>query len=431
VNQHTFSPHSYQLQSASIRRPSDSSARPPATARTSSTTLLPLANFTTLLSSSLDIAFARIPVSEFDKCRRFILANPQILEHDPGLFLREATAAHRSGKIQYARSCIQQALLIRELDNKNERGRRHFFEDLANEQDPEVLEEFTDNFDRTLEYVQRGPGPTAPTPQRPPGYVPATYSQASGGDARRSREDNLAPAMSGMTIQPTSDRPNYNSLSSYPHPREPTAQVQPDYRSRRTSDTPRVTLDLGIPPGTSKGTTIQGTPGERELDPNYSKRRDARRFFSIGRVFALIWHEPAGGDRGAATSFRGENVYTSVRRMVVVRELHGACWAIPIYTYGNKGVEKRGFDHTDIRGHAVIYMTGKSPYTPSTEPRMSKNPIEVDPANNQELERMSRVNFTKVHTVEHEVKVLHIGRVSQRSMPDFEKYWADQARPVG
>ena len=367
-------------------------------------------------------------MSEFDKCRRFILANPQILERDPGLYLREATAAHRSGKIQYARSCIQQALLIRELDNKNERGRRHFFEDLANEQDPEVLEEFIDNFDRTLEFVQRGAGTTSPTPQRPPGYVPATYSHTVGGEARRSHEDNLAPAMSGMTIQPTSNRPQYNAVSSYS--REPMAQGPADYRSRRTSDVRRATVDLGIPPGASKGTTIQGTPGERELDPNYSKRRDARKFFSIGRVFALIWHEPAGSDRGSVTSFRGEHVYTSVRRMVVVRELHGACWAIPICTYGKRGVEKRGFDHTDIQGHAVIYMTGKSPYTPSTEPKMSKNPIQVDPAGDQELERMSRVNFTKVHTVEHEVKVLNIGRVSQRSMPDFEKYWADQARPV-
>ena len=386
-----------------------------------------MANFTTLLSS-LDIAFASIPVSEFDKCRRFILANPQILEHDPNLYLREATAAHRSGKIQYARSCIQQALLIRELDNKNERGRRHFFEDLATEQDPEALEEFIDKFDRTLEFVQRGAGPTAPTSQRPSGYGPATYSQALGGEGRRSHEDNLAPAMSGMTIQPTSNGPQYNAISSYP--REPMAQGQADYRSRRTSDARRPTLDLGIPPGARKGTDILGTPGERELDPNYSKRRDARNFFSIGRVFALIWHEPAGGGRGAATGFRGEKVYTSVRRMVVVRELHGACWAIPIHTYGNRGVEKRGFDDTDIQGHAVIYMTGKSPYTPSSEPRMSKTPIQVDPAGDQELERMSRVNFTKVHTVEHEVKVLNIGRVSQKSMPDFERYWADQSRPL-
>ena len=429
MNQHISSPYGYQLESASTRRPPDPSARPPATTRTSSTTIPLISNFPTLLSS-LGIAFVSIPAGEYDKCRRFILANPQILEHDPNLYLREATAAHRSGKIQYARSCIQQALLIRELDNKNERGRRHFFEDLADEQDPEALEEFIDNFDRTLEFVQRGAGPTAPSHPRPTGHVPATYSQALGGDARRSRDDNLASAMSGTTLQPTSNRPRYTQTSSYPHPREPMAQGQPDYRSRRTSDARRATLDLGIPVGTSKGTTIQGTPGERELDPNYSKRRDAKKFFCIGRVFALIWHEPAGGGRGSATGYRGENVYTSVRRMVVVRELHGACWAIPIHTYGKRGVEKRGFDDTDIQGHAVIYMTGRSPYTPSTEPRMSKNPIQVDPAGDQELERMSRVNFTKVHTVEHEVKVLHIGRVSQKSMPDFEEYWADQSRPL-
>ena len=378
-----------------------------------------LSNFTTRLSS-LDIAFVSIPASEYDKCRQFIWENPQILEHDPNLYLREATAAHRSGRIQYARSCIQQALLIRELKDKDKRSHRHFFQDLEDEREPEVLNEFIDKFDATFEAVQRAAGSTAPTPQRPTGSVPVTYSQQLGGDARRSHEDrdSLAPAMSGMTIQATTGRSRYNPYQ------------RPDHRQHRTTDPRHTTLNPGAPPRVRRGTDIVGTPGERELNPNYSKRRDAKKFFCIGRVFALIWHEPAGSDRGSATSFKGENVYTSVRRMVVVHEVHGACWAVPVHTYRNRGVEKPGFDQSDIHGHAVIHMKGTLPYTPATEPRMSKNPIQVDPAGTQELEPMSRVNFTKVHTVEHEVKVLNIGRVSQISMEDFENYWADHSRPV-
>lgn len=196
-----------------------------------------------------------------------------------------------------------------------------------------------------------------------------------------------------------------------------------------------------------KGASIrEGTPGDRFLDPNYTRRRDAKKFFRVGRIFALLWHEPAGSDGGSATSFRGENVYSNIRRMAVVKanHVHGACWAVPIHTYGNKGVAKRGFNEIDVQGHAVIYMTGTTPYAAPEEPRMSKIPIQVDPAQdkNQELdpkktrldlkkirlEPMSRINFTKVHTVEHEVKVLNIGTVSKKSMPNFERYWAEQTQ---
>jgi hypothetical protein len=112
-----------------------------------------MSNLSTLLSH-LGFSFASIPVSEYDTCRKFILENPEILEQDPNLFLREAAAAHRNSKFQYARSCVQQALLIRKLKTENSRSRRHFFEDLANPEDPEVLNEFLDSFDTTIEAVQ-------------------------------------------------------------------------------------------------------------------------------------------------------------------------------------------------------------------------------------------------------------------------------------
>lgn len=356
------------------------------------------------------------------------------MDQDPNLYLREAAAAHRVGKIPYSRSCVQQALLIRELEDKSPRRRQHFF-DLLDDEDPEVLGDFIDNFDATLAAVRRNATTTpaltttpAPTSRRP-GNVPATYSQALGGATRRTREDNLSPAMSGMTIQPPSDRPRYNPAPFSPG--DALSRGQPDSGGgrHRNSDPRRPPQTQSLVPRMRKGTTIRGTPGDREFNPDYAKRRDAKKFFRIGRVFALLWHEPAGSDRGSATSFRGENVYTSIRRMAVVRDdIHGACWAIPIHTYGNKGVAKRGFNQIDIQGHAVIHMTGTAPFTAPDEPRMTKNPIQVDPAQDQELEPMSRINFTKVHTVEHEVKVLNIGFVSKRSMPDFLKYW-DEQRP--
>jgi hypothetical protein len=225
--------------------------------------------------------------------------------------------------------------------------------------------------------------------------------------------------------------------------RETAPQGQHHDRHHRTLDAPpRLAQNTALVQGAP---IRKGIPGDRFLDPNYTKRRDAKKFFHVGRIFALLWHEPAGSDGGSATSFKGENVYSNIRRMAVVKaDIHGACWAVPIHTYGNKGVAKRGFNEIDVYGHAVIYMTGTTPYTAPDEPKMSKTPIQVDPAQDKSqeldpkktrldlkkirLEPMSRINFTKVHTVEHEVKVLNIGIVSKKAMPDFEQFWAEQTQ---
>lgn len=57
------------------------------------------------------------------------------------------------------------------------------------------------------------------------------------------------------------------------------------------------------------------------------------------------------------------------------------------------------------------------------EPQMSKAPIEVRPDSvDQRLDPMSRLNFRKLFTVEHNVKVLPVGKVTERSMPAFLDY---------
>lgn len=38
------------------------------------------------------------------------------------------------------------------------------------------------------------------------------------------------------------------------------------------------------------------------------------------------------------------------------------------------------------------------------------------------LDRMSRINFGKIYTVEHNVKVLPIGKIAKDSLPKLTKY---------
>lgn len=57
------------------------------------------------------------------------------------------------------------------------------------------------------------------------------------------------------------------------------------------------------------------------------------------------------------------------------------------------------------------------------EPKMSKEPLEVEPTRpDQKLDPMSRLNFGKVYTVEHNVKVLPVGRITDSSIARFTSY---------
>ncbi|CAG8892105.1 unnamed protein product [Penicillium egyptiacum] len=179
---------------------------------------------------------------------------------------------------------------------------------------------------------------------------------------------------------------------------------------------------------------IPGSNGEREtLDPRYKRQSDPRRFFRVGRVFSMLWHENAGwhgtvhsekvSPPSSSPFTRGkyqEPIYSSIRRMVVVKEQRGCCWCVPITTYSGKGVAKAGIDRSK---HAVIHMRGDRPRTVESEPRMAKDPLEVDPARpDQKLDCMSRVNFGKVYTVEHNVKVLPVGKITEESRARFLEY---------
>lgn len=97
------------------------------------------------------------------------------------------------------------------------------------------------------------------------------------------------------------------------------------------------------------------------------------------QVFAMLWHENAG-NQGTALSPKGpvftkgkyqEPIYSSIRRMVVIKEQKGCCWCMcvsqpsnldpssdrdsPITTYSGQGVAKAGIDHGK---HALIRMRG-------------------------------------------------------------------------
>ncbi|KAJ5721940.1 uncharacterized protein N7483_009874 [Penicillium malachiteum] len=146
----------------------------------------------------------------------------------------------------------------------------------------------------------------------------------------------------------------------------------------------------------------------------------------------MLWHENAGyhgttmsqkdpslGREYTKGKFQ-EPIYSSIRRMVVIKEQKGCCRSrSPVTTYSGQGVAKAGVDRSK---HTIIYTRGSQPITRQNEP-MIKEPLEVEPARaDQKLDPMSRLNFGKVYTVEHNVKVLPVGQITKDSLHNFNAY---------
>ncbi|KAH1345820.1 hypothetical protein KXV68_004133 [Aspergillus fumigatus] len=193
-----------------------------------------------------------------------------------------------------------------------------------------------------------------------------------------------------------------------------------------------------------KAYSIRGESGggnETPLDRSYQVQKSPSEFFIVGRVFSILWHEGRGQQGTVISDFHsqgrstqsqffrgrfGEEIFSGIRRMVVVKAMSQCAWCVPITTYGGQGVAKPGVDPAK---HAIVYMRGSVPTCKPDEPRMTKEPLEINPARPDErLDEMSRLNFGKVYTVEHNVKVRHVGMISSTSMVKFRGYASNEFR---
>ncbi|EFQ99402.1 hypothetical protein MGYG_02414 [Nannizzia gypsea CBS 118893] len=152
-------------------------------------------------------------------------------------------------------------------------------------------------------------------------------------------------------------------------------------------------------------------------------------FYSIGRVISVYWAEPAGDTsaphgRGSPYFYltgHGQEVHANIRRMVVVKNEQGCSWCLAIYTYGERGLMKPGID---LKTHSVIHVRGTQPeyYGSGRVPGIS--PIMINPYTpRDQLHPKSCLNFGKVFTVDHNIKVKPIGQVSEECMRVFRRAW--------
>ncbi|PMD40857.1 hypothetical protein L207DRAFT_346681 [Hyaloscypha variabilis F] len=146
------------------------------------------------------------------------------------------------------------------------------------------------------------------------------------------------------------------------------------------------------------------------------------------KIFKILWAEPKGAEGGGSSRHSGtesdsittrkvpggKETFAKVRRFVIIKAMEGHCICLPILTYSGQGLNKKGV-HADY--HAIIY-SGKKPiaFRGEKEKGLRMRSIKATPdSSRHKLDDASRLNYAKQYTVEYNVKVWFIGRISSDS----------------
>ncbi|OBT74595.1 hypothetical protein VF21_06399 [Pseudogymnoascus sp. 05NY08] len=174
-------------------------------------------------------------------------------------------------------------------------------------------------------------------------------------------------------------------------------------------------------------TAVDNNAFKSSLDKSYKTHHS--KDFKRGSVFKVLWTEPQGevkphqwetksASETSSHSKYGELAYTSIRRFIIVKSYEGHSTCLPILTYSNQGTAKPG---VKAQHHAIIYSSKRPPSELSGEPELLNVPIRIEMASPADrLVPESRLNYAKVYTVEHNVKVHFIGRVHKDSSSTFK-----------
>ena len=134
----------------------------------------------------------------------------------------------------------------------------------------------------------------------------------------------------------------------------------------------------------------------------------------------MSWSEPTANhpypnDSSVSLDIYGQNPHSRIRRFIVVKQGTGYSICLPVNTYGGQGTLKYGLN---VQDHALIYTGATPPPLLLGEEELEKEPLRIIPTDSSyELDVASRVNFGKVYTVEHNLKVKDVGLISEQSLP--------------
>jgi hypothetical protein len=381
------------------------------------------------------VRFTEIVRGDHEACKNYVGQHPKVLEFDEARLIQEAIKAYRKRYLVFTHACVERAIVIRHLKrNDTSDTAQDLFDRLAQD-DQATTEALQKSFDAALNEVH-AMGNTIDEGKDAHIQLPGHYGRL---ETDIILTNPIFPKGRNFSREPY-DRDRGKNISEK-------AGIQARgsfylrYGAVRGEQDAEATGKQSLSENASSASErdrrafpVDRSSGMRTLDPSYIVR--ASSFYKVGTVFAVLWHEEAAASRsGGVSSVRllysdpyttqgafGERIYSTVRRLIVVRNGHGYSVCVPIVTYGGRGLLKPGLSGSDVSSHAVAFAAGTQPCMLEGEPKLSKNPISINTQKDEHLDKASRIFFAKLYTVEHNVKSKSIGRVSQDSMLHLQAY---------
>lgn len=389
------------------------------------------------------VYFAQIPEGDHKQRGDFLMENPELLRFNITHLYQEAANQIQAGDYQLARQCISCLVTIRLCENLRNHPRRiqdriSTLYDTRTERYKEyremfaTVEEDVRVFAAKQDAQSRAGQPVKPNPRE----RLSTNPEVSGSKTT----SNVKQSYSVKPGYNDNARDSRHQKLDAPERAQGNEQIG---RMERTLASKQVEADIlenlsqliGRAPDPIKIAAEDLEVSEtQQLSSSYRVRENAATFFIPGRVFSILWHEPAGQslktsqtlkelakpadgymqarlNRNTTVGVMGQTVFSHIRRMIVVRSRPAYCWCISIGTYGGQGLKKRGLKQRDRDAHAIVYDSlSKSQYLPN-EPETSKKSIAIKLKPGQSLSRASRVHYGKPSTVEYNTPVQDVGMV--------------------
>ncbi|KAL9110754.1 MAG: hypothetical protein Q9227_004746 [Pyrenula ochraceoflavens] len=140
-----------------------------------------------------------------------------------------------------------------------------------------------------------------------------------------------------------------------------------------------------------------------------------RRYFKKGRVFIVSWVGPTSDGR-----------HEKNRRFIVIRPKATHCVCLPITTYKGQATSKAGLNPDD---HAALVKKGEEVQLHVQESKLKRSPVFIILEDNTlPIDPMSRINFGKVYTIEHNLSVRTVGRIHPSSLEALEMYFRESMK---
>lgn len=373
--------------------------------------------------TGLSEQFVSIPEKDYTGKAEFLAEFPELLKTNLENLYVEAVHQMRIDHYEVARQCISALVIIRQCANLKNRSdlienRVNALNDPRTERAAGYRELFAAVEEDVRAAAKKG-DTSSKSKQRD------SDDEVTVPSRRKTRQNER----SAPTLNPIRDIENVTTESSGKLRVLSTEDLLQEIDEKISAKGAKVFDAIQIPAGDfDEGDT-------QKLSSAYRVYDRASTFFIPGRVFSMLWHEPAGRtykkqkgvvdeltepddgyykarlSRNTTVGPYGEKIYSHIRRMIVIRNRPAYCWCISIGTYGGQGLKKRGLQKADIDAHAIVYDSRLEPKYLPKEPETPKMPIAVNLKPGQTLSEASRLHYGKPMTVEFNTPVLDCGMV--------------------